>query len=235
LPTSYHLYRSIYPPVDYTDPGLSIATVSGVITTYTDSNLSAYTTYYYTLTALDNNGNESLGGNQVAATCGLVDLIIDNLDPGFSTPLGTWSLGSVTAGGWGTPPHYRYYYVDTTAITAIAKWTPIFSTSGDYEVFVWYNHGSTTTDNRATNAPYTIKYAGGDTTIRVNQHINGSGWYSLGVYPFGVGSNWDVSLTDYCPGMPSNKVVIADAVRFLMKTSRFVIPIELFDFEVEAN
>jgi hypothetical protein len=231
LPISYHLYRSVEPPVDYTDPGLSIVTISGIITTYTDSNVSAYTTYYYTLTTLDSDGNESLGGNQVEATCGLVDLIIDNLDPGFSTPLGTWNTGSTTPGGWG--PNYRWYFINTTAITGIAKWTPVIPTSGDYEVFVWYNNSGSTTDNRATNAPYTVKYAGGDTTIRVNQQFNGSRWYSLGVYPFGVGSNWYVSLSNYCPGMASNKVVMADAVRFLMQTSRFVIPVELLDFELE--
>jgi hypothetical protein len=232
LPTSYHLYRSKYPPVDYTDPGLSIVTVSAVITTYTDSNLSAYTTYYYTLTTLDNNGNESLGGNQVAATCGIVDLIIDNLDPGFSTPLGTWNTGSTTLGGWG--PNYRWHYVDTTANSALTQWTPVFSNSGDYEVFVWYNNGGPG-DNRATNAPYTVKYSGGDTTIRVDQQLNGSSWYSLGVYSFGVGSNAYVSLSNNCPGMVSSKVVIGDAVRFLMKTSRFVIPVELVDFGIEPN
>ncbi|MEW6486246.1 MAG: hypothetical protein AB1423_16845, partial [Pseudomonadota bacterium] len=52
--------------------------------------------------------------------------------------------------------------------------------SGNYDVYAWW----TREDTRATNAPYTINYSGGDDTVRMDQTQGGGKWTYLGTYYF---------------------------------------------------
>ncbi|MFH0793101.1 MAG: polysaccharide deacetylase family protein, partial [bacterium] len=85
---------------------------------------------------------------------------------------------------------------------AMWKFTPAISQT--HEVFAWLNAGV----NHATNAPYTIRYARGQTTVRVNQTAAKAGWMSLGQYPFQRGGGYSVTLTD-----DADATVTADAIR----------------------
>ncbi|HNT34385.1 MAG TPA: hypothetical protein PKH07_05230, partial [bacterium] len=133
------------------------------------------------------------------------DLIVDNLDAGYSDHQGDtpWITGSSGSSFYGTD--YRYNLTGTGLDTA--TWTTNIPTAGMYEVFVWYSAAI----NRANNAPFTVHHVGGTQTVLVNQKTGGGEWYSLGVFAFSAGSA-DVVLSDQAePGM----VVIADAVRWL--------------------
>lgn len=84
--------------------------------------------------------------------------------PGFEKTISRYSAPGVTGGS--------------------VRWTPDLPTSGSYEVFVWYPANSAST----TAASYVVHHASGDTTVSVNQAINGGTWVSLGSYSFGAGS-----------------------------------------------
>ncbi|MHC1584348.1 MAG: golvesin C-terminal-like domain-containing protein [Methanosarcinales archaeon] len=149
-----------------------------------------------TVTATDDDGNSSEG---------LIDLtvyqpgalIIDDEDASFT---GTWgeSTGDETTYGTG----YRWHASGTGSNTA--TWSVNITTAGNYTVYARWVTGS----NRATDAPYTINYEGGNETVRVSQRIKGGEWNRLGNYYFDVGE-YSVVLTD-----DADNYVIADAIKF---------------------
>ena len=138
-----------------------------------------------------------------------VSVIMDNDQPGFTMTGGGWVLSSSQPDRYGA--NYRYHAADLGSATA--RWQPNLPTSGLYDVDAWWS----IYNNRATNAPYTIYYSGGTTTIRVNQQINGGQWNSLGKYSFDSGSNGSIVLTS-----DANNLVMADAVRFVKNTDSTV-------------
>ena len=86
-----------------------------------------------------------------------------------------------------------------------AEWDIQIPRDGQYEVYAMW----TAMDNRATNAPYHIVHAGGETVRRVNQKQDGAKWVSLGIYPFMEQREAAVILSNDADGY-----VIADAVKF---------------------
>lgn len=67
----------------------------------------------------------------------------------------------------------------------------------------------------ATAAQVQIRNFYGLATTWVNQTVNGGTWVTLGTYYFGTGYNTATgSVTITTIGTPTNKHVIADAVRF---------------------
>ncbi|MCX7919923.1 MAG: glycosyl hydrolase [bacterium] len=131
-----------------------------------------------------------------------VNLILDNNSPGFTTTGGGWWLSSSQGDRYGA----NYYCHNPGSGTAKAIWRPTIPNPGFYDVYAWWSIHS----NRATNAPYTINYFGGITTIRVNQEVNGGQWNLLGKFYFSAGTTGTVTLSD-----DANDIVIADAVRFM--------------------
>ncbi|MFB9928304.1 DNRLRE domain-containing protein [Amycolatopsis halotolerans] len=84
-------------------------------------------------------------------------------------------------------------------------WVPRLTEDGDYQVEVHYVPGA----NRASGAPYTVFYNGGQQTVPVDQTASApGGWKSLGAWPFKAGTGHKVVLG----GVPG-KEVVADAVR----------------------
>jgi hypothetical protein len=129
-------------------------------------------------------------------------IILDNEQ---ATYTGTWTGGTAAADKFGT----NYHFASTVNgdPTATATWRPNLITAGKYDVYVWYSQGG----NRATNAPYTITFAGGSTNISINQQTGGGDWRLLASgLSFAKGSEGFVRLANNAAA----SVVIADAVRF---------------------
>lgn len=131
-------------------------------------------------------------------------VIVDNADPEFTIEAGSWNVSSSTANYYGTD--YTFADSSPAGITAQCRFRPNLPIAGYYYVSVWYNSGS----NRAPDTPYTVY---GDTvtsTVRVNQQVNGGGFYYIGQMHFAAGTGGSVTLSNNA----SPKVVMADAVKF---------------------
>jgi RHS repeat-associated protein len=129
-------------------------------------------------------------------------LVIDNDGPGASK-VGSWGTSTWNGGGgrWGRNIANRASGTGANSFT----WTPTISAAGRYTVHTrWPAHA-----NWATNAPFTIHHAGGATTLRLNQEINGGQWVLRGSFDFVPGGDNRVVLTD-----DADDYVVADAVRF---------------------
>ncbi|MDH3473769.1 MAG: DUF6531 domain-containing protein [Rhodospirillales bacterium] len=129
-------------------------------------------------------------------------LVIDNNGPGASK-VGSWPTSNWTGAGifWGSTIAYHAPGTGANSFT----WTPTIASAGRYTVHARW----TALANRATDAPYTVHHAGGATTLRVNQEIDGGQWNLLGSFDFLPGGDNRVVLTD-----DADDYVIADAVRF---------------------
>ncbi len=130
-------------------------------------------------------------------------LIVDNSDPGFEVLSEQWSAASLD-GQYGDDYRYR----STTLPAGEVEWRPALATAGSYQVSVWYRNSN----DRPSDARYTVHHAGGTTDVFVDQRINGSQWVVLGAFEFASGDAGRVTLTSAAePGT----IVVADAVRFV--------------------
>jgi hypothetical protein len=126
------------------------------------------------------------------------EIIIDNKDaiaPNvFKTIQGTWNTNSAGTGKYplaDSTANYRYCTSVTGTATARAEWSCASSQAGSYQVYAWW---PVFTYSMAQNVPYEITHAGGVTTVRVNQGINGGKWNSLGAYTFTADVNDEIAL-----------------------------------------
>ncbi|MFI7132114.1 exo-alpha-sialidase [Nonomuraea sp. NPDC050153] len=135
------------------------------------------------------------------------EAVVDNDELGYEVISGTWSASS-------SVPGYRggdYRWAPPGTGDHVVRWRPVVPHTGDYEVQVSFTGHA----NRASNAPFTIRHAGGTTLVRISQRGSGvteprgGSWVSLGTFriPEGVGR---IELSNAADG-----VVIADAVRLL--------------------
>lgn len=131
-------------------------------------------------------------------------IVIDNTDPGFAVLAESWTTTSAS-GQYGNDYLYR---ATSLAPPGLVEWRPALTVPGAYQVAVWYRHSN----DRPSNAHYTVYHAQGATDVYVDQRINGSQWVALGSFEFAAGTTGRVTLTSAAePG----KVIVADAVRFL--------------------
>ncbi|RAL22701.1 N-acetylmuramoyl-L-alanine amidase [Thermoflavimicrobium daqui] len=130
--------------------------------------------------------------------------IVDDSDTNHviaSPALTDWRSSSSMSGGY--KGSYRVHNKDTSASFT---WKLNVPESGNYRVYVWY----TSANDRATNAPYTIRYGDGQSVIKpVNQKTDGKKWVDLGVYSFVQGAT-SITLSANADGY-----VIADAVKLV--------------------
>jgi hypothetical protein len=136
------------------------------------------------------------------------EVIVDNDAPGpgaHYSETGAWITGGTT-GYLGLT--YRYATSVAGAPTATAVWTATLPADGQYAVYVWYRQGS----NRAPDTRYTVRHAGGETSVVVNQRVHGNTWHYIGAYGFRAGEEARVTLTNQ--SSIAGQAVIADAVRF---------------------
>jgi hypothetical protein len=166
---------------------LPVGTVFG-FTGATTGNVQ--TTYITSLTVLTD--NYTLG----------TDVIVDNP---VATHAGTWALNQTSTGGY-----YGSNYDhdnNTNKGSCTVTYTPTLTGTGMRDVFVRYTGGS----NRASNARYTVNYAGGSHTVIQDQRTLGGSWVKIGTFPFNNGTGGSVVLSN----ASTDGYVIADSVRFI--------------------
>ncbi len=135
------------------------------------------------------------------------EVIVDDGGDGYRET-GTWRAGAV-----GFAPRASYgtgenpFRLGTTreSMGGSATWTPEIPESGAYAVQVSYAAGA----DRSDAARYTIRHAGGESGVLVNQQIGGGTWVYLGTYEFEAGRSGAVTLA-----ADDGRTLSADAVRF---------------------
>lgn len=133
----------------------------------------------------------------------VVDVVVDNTDPGFSAS-SNWFPSTSVAGYLGSNYHARA----TGSVSDAAVWTADLPEDGTYKVYARWTTGT----NRATAAPYIVTTANGDVTVNVNQQQNNGQWVELGTWYLYQGLAPRVKLSCWTS---SGSYVIADAVRFV--------------------
>ncbi|MFM9331840.1 S-layer homology domain-containing protein [Paenibacillus mesotrionivorans] len=198
----YNLYRSETPEFEPSETN-RIGTML-TASQYTDwSGIKENTTYYYKLQAADINRLMSGASAELAVRTSpdsRVELIVDNLDSGFTSD-GGWSVSQYTTSRFGLN-----YFHDNNVAGKWAKWTPYVTQAGEYNVYMlWNSPGS-----RGYNIPLEIAYDGGkDNSIRIHQNGVDNMWVYLGTYKFAPGTGQYVKLTTN-----GTDITIADAVKF---------------------
>jgi hypothetical protein len=132
-----------------------------------------------------------------------IEIIIDDEDDEFSTE-GHWN-SAVTTDEYNDETKWTYYSADGDAT---ATFTPKIVKAGKYKVFEW--HGADPQRDHATDAPYTINYAGGSKTIKINLDENIGQWNLLGTFRFEAGTSGNVTISNNANGN-----VVADAMKFV--------------------
>ena len=133
--------------------------------------------------------------NVVIQDLGVAPLLLDDDGAQYQ---GHWEPSSATPGFHGQ----GYHHAPAGSGALTATWGLQVPRSGAYRVLARWSGG----DNRARNAPYTVRHAQGETTVRVDQRQGGR-WASLGVFLFEAGAAYTVTLSNDADG-----VVIADAL-----------------------
>lgn len=129
-------------------------------------------------------------------------VVVDNTDPGFTELSESW-LAASGSGQYGDD----YVYRSTSWPLAEVEWRPSIPEAGTYAVDVWYR----TAVDRPSDAPYTVHYSGGTTTVPVDQRVNGGQWFPIGEFAFDAGTAGYVTLST---AAESGTTIVADAVRF---------------------
>ncbi|MEV4481857.1 DNRLRE domain-containing protein [Micromonospora coxensis] len=127
-------------------------------------------------------------------------VLVDNSDFHNTTATGTWTAATSATGKYGPNYATRPAGTGTNSFT----WQLNVPQNGTYEVFARYPQVS----GAATDAKYTVKHGGGNTTRTVNQTTSTGTWVSLGSYSLTEGNSHTVSLSDQATG-----TVVADAVK----------------------
>ncbi|HIJ56518.1 MAG TPA: hypothetical protein HPQ03_10380 [Deltaproteobacteria bacterium] len=89
-----------------------------------------------------------------------------------------------------------------------ARWTPSNLSAGDYIVSAYWR----SYDSYAADVPYTVKHAGGTSTVTKNQRANENTWMPLGTYTF-TGDGTEYVEINHTPGNNTDHAC-ADAVKF---------------------
>ena len=147
-------------------------------------------------------GNSSLPFELILRRADPVEVIIDNLDPGFAAT-GTWQ-SSASPGSYAGESLLAAGQSDPGQ----AAWRPILPRAGRYEVYAWW----VASPGRTPGAVYSVDHWGGTAQVSVDQRAGGSQWNSLGVYDFSEGAAQSIRLS---AAAPAGADVCADAVRLL--------------------
>ncbi|MBP6964286.1 MAG: family 10 glycosylhydrolase [Armatimonadetes bacterium] len=188
----------------------------------TVTGLTPLTTYHYQCVSANTYGSaQTIDATFITAST-TEDVIIDNLDPGWTntSPGGNaWSVGSVAeVPKIGTNYLYRAGDGSLTesSVTRKCRWTPNLAVAGYYDVYAFYQKGT----NRNNAAPYTTYYHNGSVTSFQDQYSvtpNQGGWFLIGQHlPFQAGTSGYVELTTLSL---DTRYVSADAVKWVFKGS----------------
>jgi hypothetical protein len=131
---------------------------------------------------------------------GATEVIVDDLDPGFTIDSGTWEV------------HYTPLRYASTAhriapgSSGVARFTPTLPGAGTYDVYAWW---PASTDPTTVAIPYTVFGNGVTQTLIENQTANWGQWNLLGRFPLAPGSSVTVTAS-------GGANAAADAVRFVL-------------------
>ena len=177
------------------------------------TGLLTNTVYYYQLTS-------TVGGNQATNNGSFstdVSLILQSPQALYA---GVWINSSTAPDRYSSV--YKYATVVTGADTCQTTFRPTIVVPAQYDVYLWYSEGS----NRSSFAPALVTYQGGAVSPTVDETVPGGSWQLLaGNVPLVAGTNAYVRLGNGTG--ESNKVVIADAVRWNYSPAQ--------DFPVNGN
>ncbi len=133
--------------------------------------------------------------------------VVDNADEESVTIEGEW-VASTSVPKWVGDA----YLHDDNGKAGVRRiiFSPELPDSGRYEVRLAYSASS----NRSSRTPVTIRHAGGEATLRIDQRkppVLGGQFVSLGIYEFEAGSGGAVQISNE----GADGVTIADAVQWL--------------------
>jgi len=129
----------------------------------------------------------------------------------FITNPEPWYPSFESSGDWREsrviPGYFRenYQYTPAGQGDDWVRWIFNIPETGNYKVFAWWSASQA----RTPDAPYTINHADGNTTVRVDQRVDGGQWNEIGEYYFNADEEYYVRLND--DANAGN--VVADAVR----------------------
>ena len=196
--TNFVVARATTSGGPYTD----IATLGANTTSFSNTGLTANTTYYYVVRATNASGS-SANSNQASALTWPAEIIMDNTATGFSCSA-NWSTGTSATDKYGT--NYRWRSA-ASGVNDPATFTWTAQQTRNYEVYAWWPQGT----NRSSSVPFVISRTGGTTTVYRDQRTGGGQWQSLGIYAITAGTNTiRVSVNTTASG-----VVMADAIRIV--------------------
>ncbi len=150
------------------------------------------------------------------------EYIVDNPQ---ATMTGTWSVSSHLLDRYGAD----YFHKTAGSGTATVKWTPNLGAAGNYAVYYWLPGG---VSDRPTNADFKIFHSGGSTSYSVDETAVGGKWILLGIHAFATGMNGYVILSDLAP---AGKIVIADAIKFVIQSEPVAATVTLSDLAQTYN
>ena len=134
------------------------------------------------------------------------DIVVDNLDAGFSTLSGVWYES-------GASPEYAGSSFYSGSSPASARWSLTVPTADNYQLWAWWS--SSATWSRDTAAQYVVSHAAGSTTYTRDQTQNFGQWNLLGSHAFNAGATTiDI--------IHSNSYTSADAVRLIQGTGAVI-------------
>ena len=131
-------------------------------------------------------------------------IVVDNLSEGkaFHTE-GDWGLAKAGQDYMGST-----LWAQAGGGQAKAMWQPDIREAGEHTVYVW--HGGDPNRDHASDAPFTVHHADGESVVRVNQRERFGQWVELGAFRFHAGTGGYVTLSNDADGN-----VLADAVKFV--------------------
>jgi hypothetical protein len=136
--------------------------------------------------------------NHVRETEAVSDVIVESHSVDFQPVAGAWT-GVIRSGSYGGCCQ------ESTDPKAAARWVPVLSKEGFYNVSVWRPTGSAA-------ATYVVRHARGETRITLGADARGGHWTRLGEYRFRAGTEGELMVLSAAKQQP--QPLIADAVRF---------------------
>jgi len=136
--------------------------------------------------------------------------VVDNVEAETS---GNWIRDTMGNGYY----YDGYVYAKSTSgsATSAIRWRPELPKSVAYSVYYKLPQMTVASENWATNAIFTVHYAGGSQTVAADQKSSDGNWTYLGSFPFAAGSGGYVELTNKA----NNSRVVADAIMWVSETA----------------
>ena len=178
-----------------------IASLPANAVSYADSGLTALTNYTYSVRAINAAGNSpSVEVTAETLSSTPADQIIDNADADL---VGNWAVSTSSADKFGVSYDFK-----SKSANGAGKAIFNFTTrdTGMYDIYEWHPAGG----NRPSDARHTISHKIGDSTVLVNQQINGGQWNKLGTWGFAAQTGYSVTIDDL---FVNGTVVMADAIK----------------------